>query len=111
MCLMFGFKSMKMNTSDLDTLAKNASKAETLLKAMSNANRLMVLCSIAEGELSVGELNERIPLSQSSLSQHLAALRKAEIVQTRRESQTIYYRIQGEAPLRLIATLKDIFCP
>lgn len=100
-----------MNADELKQLADSASQAETLLKAMSNKNRLMILCSIANGELPVGELNALVPLSQSSLSQHLAALRKAGLVTTRRESQTIYYRVSGEAPLKIIDTLKTIFCP
>lgn len=99
---------MKQN---LEQLAKNANEAAALLKAMSNTNRLMILCSLLDQELSVKDLNERIPLSQSALSQHLAALRKAELVSTRRESQAIYYRIQGDSALQVIMVLKDLFCP
>ena len=100
-----------MQTQDLEQLASNASDAAALLKAMSNPNRLMVLCALLDTEMSVNELNKLIPLSQSALSQHLSALRKAELVSTRRESQTIFYRIQGEAPLAIIMTLKTLFCP
>lgn len=99
-----------MQSQDLEQLANSANDAAGLLKAMSNPNRLMVLCSLLDNEMSVNELNQIIPLSQSALSQHLSALRKAELVNTRRESQTIYYRIQGEAPLAIIKTLKQLFC-
>lgn len=99
-----------MHTRDLEQLASNANDAAALLKAMSNPNRLMVLCALLDKEMSVNELNKLIPLSQSALSQHLSALRKAELVITRRESQTIFYRIQGEAPLAIIMTLKQLFC-
>lgn len=66
----------------------------------------MVLCTLHDGELSVGELNARIPLSQSALSQHLATLRRAGLVATRRESQTIY----DAAASAVIATLHGLFC-
>ncbi|MCG8672496.1 MAG: metalloregulator ArsR/SmtB family transcription factor [Pseudomonadales bacterium] len=95
----------------LNALAANAEQAANLLKAMSNQSRLMILCSLIDEEMTVGQLNERIPLSQSALSQHLAALRKAGLVSTRREAQTIYYQLQGKAPQQIISVLKDTFCP
>ncbi|MGE3970978.1 MAG: ArsR/SmtB family transcription factor [Porticoccaceae bacterium] len=95
---------------DLTALAAHAEVAEALLKAMGNRNRLMVLCTLHDGELSVGELNARIPLSQSALSQHLATLRRAGLVATRRESQTIYYRLGDAAASAVIATLHGLFC-
>lgn len=100
-----------MKKNDLRLLAENAENASTLLKAMSNQNRLMILCTLLEGEMPVGELNEQIPLSQSALSQHLAALREADLVDTRRAAQTIYYSVKGENPARVIGALKELFCP
>ena len=70
----------------------------------------MILCSLQDGEMSVSELNEAVPLAQSALSQHLAALRKAQIVATRRESQTIYYRVVDENVVSILATLYGLFC-
>ena len=96
---------------DLTALAAHAEVAEALLKAMGNRNRLMVLCTLHEGELSVGELNARIPLSQSALSQHLAKMREEGLVTFRREAQTLHYRIDDPNVVKLIATLKDIYCP
>ena len=95
----------------INLLKENADQAAALLKAMSNENRLIILCSLFDKEMSVGEMNAVIPLSQSALSQHLASLRKANLVTTRRDSQTIYYRINGDASTRVITVLKDVYCP
>ena len=82
-----------MDTAELIASAKHTAG---LLKLMSNENRLMILCTLMNQEMSVSELNDHIPLSQSALSQHLAVLRKEEIVTTRRESQTIYYQVANQ---------------
>jgi DNA-binding transcriptional ArsR family regulator len=81
-----------------------------MLKAMANPNRLQIMCVLGEGELSVGALNERIPLSQSALSQHLGVLREDGLVATRRESQTIYYRVRPGPALDVIRVLHGHFC-
>ncbi len=94
--------------SDLDR--EQAKDAAALLRALANPTRLMLLCALVEGEQSVGELNARIPMSQSALSQHLARLREEELVTTRRESQSIYYRIADPMVLELIAPLHRRFC-
>ena len=91
--------------------AASAGRAAALLRLLGNERRLMVLCQLADGELSVGELQERIGTSQSALSQHLALMRGQGLVATRRESQTIYYRIEDPAALRVIQTLAELFCP
>ncbi|MEQ6917417.1 ArsR/SmtB family transcription factor [Halomonas aquatica] len=80
-------------------------EASALLKAMANDNRLRILCLLDGNELSVTELNQRLTLSQSALSQHLAILRRENLVSTRRESQTIYYSLQGDHARRLIEAL------
>ena len=81
-----------------------------MLKALANEQRLMILCNLIEEPLSVSELNRRVPLSQSALSQHLARLRRDGIVSTRREAQTIYYRIADPAALEIMATLYRLYC-
>ena len=101
----------KAAMSQQEELIANASRAAELLKAMSNESRLMVLCCLQDGELSVSQINEVVRLSQSALSQHLAALRAAGLVSTRRDGQTIYYRVQGEAPARVLSVLQELFCP
>jgi len=70
----------------------------------------MVLCILLEGEVSVGELNEQLPISQSALSQHLAKLREAGFVSTRRESQTIFYQLSDPRVERVIKDLYRMFC-
>lgn len=92
-------------------MQQHADQAAQLLKAMANQHRLLVLCTLMAGELSVGQLNELMPLSQSALSQHLASLRESGLVQTRRESQTIFYSLQGDEAIKVIAVLKSIYCP
>ena len=95
---------------DLNAMRRNASDAVSLLKGLANESRLMILCVLSEGELSVGQLNQRINLSQSALSQHLAVLREQGLVQTRRESQTIYYRLSDTTALNIIELLHDVYC-
>lgn len=96
---------------DLSSLHQSAARAVRLLKSLANESRLMIMCVLSEGELSVGALNERIPLSQSALSQHLALLREQGLVTTRRESQTIYYSLADTNAISVIERLHDIYCP
>ena len=95
---------------DSARMAQNADRAVDLLKRLANRHRLMILCSLAEGEASVSKLNELIDLSQSALSQHLAVLREDGLVATRREGQTIHYALTDSPALRVIQTLHDIYC-
>jgi len=94
----------------LKTIQENALRASTLLKAMSNQHRLMVLCQLVPGEKCVSELEEIIGLSQSALSQHLARLRRDNLVSTRREAQTIFYSLSGEEASAVIETLYSLYC-
>ena len=95
---------------NLGELQARALRASGLLKAMSNPVRLLVLCQLAEGEKSVGELDGVVEVSQSALSQHLALLRSRGLVTFRREGQTLYYSLAGlEAPA-LLAALYQIYC-
>ena len=91
-------------------MAEHANEAAEFLKKLANPHRLMMLCAISDGELSVGQLNEQVRLSQSALSQHLAALRDAGLVKTRREGQTIYYSLQGKRAMQVIKVLQGLFC-
>lgn len=95
---------------DAETMRTHAADAARLLKALGNEQRLMVLCLLVEGERSVGELNARLELSQSALSQHLAVLRADDLVSTRRDAQTIYYSLANGPAQRIIATLHGIYC-
>ncbi len=95
---------------DFDTMQQNAADAVCLLKGLANESRLMIMCVLSEGEISVGHLNTRIKLSQSALSQHLAVLREQGLVKTRRESQTIYYRLAETPAINVIELLHDVYC-
>jgi DNA-binding transcriptional ArsR family regulator len=103
-------KSIENERMDFDAMQRNASDAVNLLKGLANESRLMIMCVLSEGEVSVGQLNQRIKLSQSALSQHLAVLREQALVQTRRESQTIYYRLADTAAMSIIELLHDVYC-
>ena len=99
-----------MATDQIANMEENAFRASALLKAMSNQHRLMILCQLAPGEKCVGELEEIIGLSQSALSQHLARLRRDELVQTRRQAQTIFYSLAGEEATAIIEVLYGLYC-
>ncbi len=91
-------------------MREHAADAAGLMKALGNESRLMILCMLTEGEQSVSDLNEIIPLSQSALSQQLARLRQQKLVKTRRESQTIFYSLANGPADRVIHLLHDIYC-
>lgn len=94
----------------IQDLKADSARAAAFLKAVANANRLMILCEIKNGERSVSALETVVPLAQSALSQHLAKLRAEGLVKTRREAQTIYYSLADDRIARLIDTLNELFC-
>jgi DNA-binding transcriptional ArsR family regulator len=96
---------------DTTRFEASAGEAARLLRTLANERRLMILCQLADGERSVGELQPLVGLSQSALSQHLAVLREDGVVATRREGQTIWYRIVDPAAVKVVTTLAEIFCP
>lgn len=96
-----------MNVAELK---KKAGAAEQFLKALGNRYRLLILCELQQGELSVSDLQDRIGLSQSALSQHLARLRQDSLVSTRRQSQTIYYSLANQDVVRMISLLYELYC-
>ena len=92
-------------------MAANAAQAATLMKALSNENRLLILCHlIGAGELTVSQLVERVGLSQSALSQHLAKLRDEGLVDFRRDSQSLFYRVADQRAGKVLEVLHEIFC-
>lgn len=94
---------------NLEQMQKCAPKALKLLKTMANEKRLFILCNLLDAELSVNELAERVALSQSALSQHLAILRRENYVTTRKESQTVYYSINGEDVKQVMSLLHKLY--
>lgn len=92
------------------SFAAQAEAAARLLEVLASPRRLMILCELAEEERSVGELVPIVGLQQAALSQHLARLRADGLVETRRDSQKIYYRLASPAAVAVINTLAGIFC-
>ena len=91
---------------------RKAAQAAALLKLLANENRLLILCRLVQArEMSVSELADAVGLSQSALSQHLAKMREEGLLATRREAQTVYYRIANADAARLLSLLKNIYCP
>lgn len=98
---------MALSTS---TFEARAAEAEAFLRSISSRHRLMILCSLIEGEMQVGELVQRLGLSQSNLSQHLAKLRDEGLVATRRTGTAIHYRIGSDRVRPILAELHRLFC-
>ncbi len=94
---------------DLSELADSAHSAARLLKLLASEQRLLLLCRLIEGETSVGELAQHARLAQSAASQHLAKMRAEGLVATRRDAQTIFYRLADPAAVRVLDTLCDIY--
>lgn len=99
-----------LEVEPLTVTRRQAAEAAALMKALSNPNRLMILCVLSEGEMPVGELNQRVPLSQSGLSQQLAILRREGLVTARREAQSVRYALAPTNALRVIELLHDMYC-
>jgi ArsR family transcriptional regulator len=95
---------------ELQDLQAQAGLAARTLKLLANERRLLILCKLGAGEESAGALTETAGLSQSALSQHLAKMREEGLVATRRDGQTVYYRIADPKVARLLGAMKTIFC-
>ena len=100
-----------LQTIGLERFQASAGEAAALLRALSNEKRLMILCQLGEGEMSVGQLLPQVGLSQSALSQHLARLREDGLVSARKSGTAVFYRIADPAALQVIGVLAEIFCP
>lgn len=95
---------------DARKMASAAQQASDLMKTLGHKDRLMVLCHLASGEKSVGELASLLDIPQSPLSQHLARMRKESLVKTRREAQTIYYSISSGKAGRMVELMHELYC-
>ena len=96
---------------DIDQMRKAAAEAASVLRTLSNPDRLLLLCQMASGEKSVGELEELLQLHQPTLSQQLGVLRTEGLVETRRDGKRIFYSIADQRVLQLLGTLYNIYCP
>ncbi len=101
---------IEMTAKTLAAFEESAEQASRLLTAMANAKRLVVLCNLLEGEKSVGQLAEIVGLTVAAASQHLAKMRALDLVATRRDGQTIYYRLASDEVAEVLKTLYQIYC-
>jgi DNA-binding transcriptional ArsR family regulator len=113
---MFEDMNIRINATSatkIDSKAMRAAADESsaLLKAMSNRHRLLVLCQLVDGEKSVGQLADFLGVRDSTASQHLALLRRDRIIASRRDGQTIWYRIASEPALAVMQVLYEAYCP
>jgi DNA-binding transcriptional ArsR family regulator len=100
----------EMLTINFDELRASADKASSLMKVMANSDRLMLLCQLSQGEKSVGELEQILDIRQPTLSQQLTVLREAELVATRRDGKSIFYRISSQSALAVMRVLSQEIC-
>lgn len=96
--------------SDPNILASQCESVSSLLKAIAHPQRLKILCLLAEGERSVSELEQFSGASQSSVSQYLAKMKAEGLLTSRREAQSIYYKIESQELLKLLKAMQRIFC-
>ena len=112
---MFYIKRMSTDLADrpsaqeVSELAASAQAAARLMKLLASEQRLLLLCRLIEGEASVGDLAAHAKLAHSAASQHLGKMRAEGLVATRRDAQTIYYRLADPAAVRVLDTLCEIY--
>ena len=102
--------AMQQTEYNLDAMRGSAYKASSLLKAMGNADRLMLLCQLSQGEHCVSDLEQKVRIGQPTLSQQLGVLREEMLVATRREGKQIYYRVASAPVLAVLQVLYAQFC-
>jgi DNA-binding transcriptional ArsR family regulator len=98
---------MKISAAAMNVAAEQASE---LLKSLANRHRLLIVCQLIEGERSVGELAVFLGIRDSTVSQHLALLRKDGVVAARRDGQTIWYSISSAPAREVLETLYRVYC-
>ena len=95
---------------DPEQMASAAAQASELMRTLGHKDRLMILCHLISGEKSVGGLAGLLEIPQSPLSQHLARMRKENLVTTRREAQTIFYSIASDEAMRMVELMHELYC-
>lgn len=99
-----------MRNINLKDMCKNSEKAATQIKAFAHPARLMILCQLVAKERSAGDLYQDSNLSQSAFSQHLAVLRKQNLVKTRRQNQTVFYSLADNHSIQILQLLYKLYC-
>jgi len=102
--------NMITRSNELERMTGNVKRASDFLKALAHESRLMMLCLLAEGEMSVSDLEQELGLRQPTVSQQLARLRADGLVTTRRNGKTIYYTVASEEARAVIDTIYEVFC-
>ncbi len=95
---------------DMEQMSEAADRASALMRTLGHKGRLLILCQLASGEKSVGELSENLDIPQSPLSQHLSRMRKEGLVETRRQAQSIYYTLKADEAGKIIECLYNLYC-
>ena len=103
--------NIEERTADPAAMAAQARVASDLMKSLSNETRLMILCLLSSGEMTVSEMEDRLQIQQAPLSQQLARLRNERLVKTRREGRMIHYSIADPNVNEVVKTLYRIYCP
>jgi len=99
------------NSDIQDAMKQAALGAAELLRGLSNADRLLLMCQLSQGEANVAQLEEAVGIRQPTLSQQLGVLRRLKLVETRRTGKQIFYRIEDPRIFTLLNTLYDLYCP
>lgn len=94
----------------INDMKNKAAHAADFLRTLAHPDRLMILCQLIEGEKSVAELQAQTDLSQSAFSQHLAKIREQHLVATRKNRQSVYYRLSDPNVQKILNVLYDIYC-
>ena len=103
-------ESSTISTSAGSTGNEDTQLTANALKAMAHPLRWRILCTLGKGELSVGEIVDKIGTSQSNISQHLEQLRNKNIVAARKEANRIFYSIRNDQLLLLIGEMRSVLC-
>lgn len=98
------------SAEDMDKMAREACDAADFLKALGHEGRLMILCYLATGEKSVGDLERLLSTRQAAVSQQLSRLRLEGLVETRRDGKSIYYRLTDDRARKIIEVVYEMFC-
>ena len=102
--------TMLEEESASETLMEDARRAAAFLKALGHESRLVILCTLAEGEKSVGELEKLLNQRQAGVSQQLARLRSEGLVKARREGKTVYYSLSSNEARAVVGIVYQMFC-
>lgn len=95
---------------NLERMRSQAGEASSFMQACAHQSRLMLLCQLAQEEMNVGQLEERLGLRQPSLSQQLGVLRRQGLITGRRCGQQVYYQVADPRVLAMVKSLYQIFC-